>query len=220
MRNGLIVGLALLLNVGSGLAQQSSDSGFWKGKFEVYQFNFSYGTAHDYAQNREFIHRGVDLWKEEYDLYQNPTGIARQELTHMNRNRSVEGPLDVRLLDYSRGYGLVFDKGGGRAIEGPLEPTVAGRDLGSRRILGFACRGRQYEWTTFQQVKVQLQSWSAHGSNLRVPLLQVENITDSTGALVTLRIRVVSNLEPVPYLPASLFEQPAGLQVTKVPSIQ
>ena len=63
-------------------------------------------------RNESRVSRSVWFREFDYDLYQNDAGIAREELTHMNTNRSVEGPLDVRLLDYTHRNGRVWDKGG------------------------------------------------------------------------------------------------------------
>ena len=198
-------------------AQQDSRSTFWKGKLEVRQFNFSYAVG---VRNKSHVVRSVGVWKSNYDLYQNPEGVVREELTFINRNRSVEGPMDVRLFNYAGGKGLVFDKGSPQAVEGPLAPPVPGRRLGERRILGFTCEGKEYQWKTFQQATVELQSWTANDSSLKVPLLQVEYFTDNTGALLALTVRVVSHVEPASDLLPSLFRPPAGLHVVHVPIVE
>ena len=138
----------------------------------------------------------------------------------MNTNRSVEGPLDVRILDYSRGEGLVFDKGASLAIRGPLRPPGAERALEPRQILGFTCDVAEYRWTDLQHGTVQLQRWTARDSSLRVPLLEVEYYADNSGALLALTVRVVSELETAQQLPASLFQAPPGLKITEVPFVQ
>ncbi len=217
MRIGVKVVVALAFCAAPCGGQQASESGFWKGKFEIHQYNLSFGTG---VENKALVFRSVDLWKSDYDLYQNPAGVAREELTHMNRNRSVEGPLDIRVLDYSRGDGLVFDKGGRDATKGPLIPPVPGKSLGSRRILGFKCEGKEYQWTTFQQAKVRIERWAPQDTSFKVPLLRVGYFTDDTGALLALTVEVVTQLEPVPNLPASLFEAPAGLHVVNLPSVE
>ena len=216
MRRTLVC-LTVLLGAAVGGAQQASHAGFWKGKLQITQYNFSNATVHDYVRGRDYTRRGVDLWKEEYNLYQSPAGVVREELISMNRGRSVEGPMDVRLLDYPRGYSLVFDKGGGRAVKEPLDPPVPGESIGSRGILGFVCDGREYKWSTFQRSKVELRSWSTRDSDFKVPLLQLESMSESDGALLALRVRVVSTLEPASGLPASLFEPPPDLDVISFP---
>src|SRR5574337_812652 len=105
-------------------AQQSPQADFWKGKLEIRQFNFSYAVG---VRNKNLAVRSVDLWRSDYDLYQDLSGVAREELAFINRNRSVEGPMDVKLFNYANGTGLVFDKGRPQAIEGPLVPPVAGQ---------------------------------------------------------------------------------------------
>lgn len=217
MRRALGLTFVVLLFSCFAFAQKPVQPLFWKGKFQIYQLNFSFGTRTE--RNRTEVHRGADLWKYEYELYQNADGVARQELTSMNRNRTVEGPLDVRLMDYSRGSGIVFDKGGKDALSGPLVP-VPGRRSSQRRILGFDCEGKEYDWTTFQGAKVNLQSWSAQDSTLKVPLLEVEYFTDDKGSLLALTIQVVSEIEPVSQLPDSLFQFPRGLHVVKAPSVR
>jgi len=217
MCRALGVGAMFLLLPLFAAAQQPLQSGFWKGRLQIHQFNFSFGTR---TQGKKTdVQRGVDIWKYEYELYQNANGIAREELKSLNRNRSVELPLDIRIMNYGRGTGFVFDRGGKEAITGPFVP-VAGRALGSRRILGFECEGKEYEWTTFQHAAVRLQTWTARNSSFKVPLLQVEYFNDDTGALLALTIQMVSELEAVPDLPPSLFQIPQDLHVVKVPTVR
>jgi hypothetical protein len=220
MRSPGVLVWVLVLSVVSGVGQDPSQSSFWKGEYEIYQFNFSAQPGREGAVGGEYGARAVDLWQSDYELYQSPRGIAREELKRMNRNRSLEGPMDIRLLDYAQGYGLVWDKGGGKALRGPLAPPAASRPMGSRVILGFTCDGKEYTWTTFQRAKVQLEVWSARDGDFKVPLLQVEYLTHETGALITMVIQFVSKLERVSELPPPLFEAPAGLQVVNSRSLQ
>lgn len=215
MAAALVVAFALC--AGPGGAQEQSQPGLWRGRLQVFQFNFMYGVG---VQDRSLVTRDVEVRRSDYDLYQSAAGVAREELAHIDWNRSVEGPMDIRLFDYARGYGLVFDKGGSQAVRGPLVPPAAGKPLEQRRILGFVCDGTEYEWTTFQHARVELEQWYARDSDLRVPLLQVEYFTDDTGALLTLRVTAVSQLERASGLPASLFQAPAGLHAIDVPWIQ
>jgi len=188
----------------------------WKGKYSTFRYNFLYGKD---TKAENVVSRNTELWRTDYELYQNDAGVARQELTHMNWKRSIEAPMDVRLLDYGHGYGRVWDRGGTQLIEGPLGPLATGKSLGTRQILGFTCEGKEYEWTTFQHAKVQLQSWSAQNSTFRVPLLRVEYFTDDTDSLLGLTVEVVTAVEPANDLPSSLFEVPLGLHVSRVLSI-
>lgn len=216
MRSAALAVLLLTLSTHGTAARESLQPGFWKGQFEIFQFNFSYAVE---SGDKGLVSRTVDLWRYRYDLYQNPAGIAREELASMNRNRSVEGPLDVRLLDYPRNHGTLFDKGRARAIAGPLT-RGPGTALGMRTILGFDCRGVQYEWTTVQGGTVRLQIWSANSASLRVPLLETEYFVDHTGDLLSLTVQVISRVEPAGPLPASLFTLPRGLNVAQVPSVR
>jgi hypothetical protein len=214
-----LLAIALTLLSAKGGVPQLSAPHFWKGKYHVFYYDLSEKTSHDYIHNKDLIIRGSQLWTQEYDLYEGAGGIVREELTHMNRNRSVEAPMDIRLLDYTAGTGLVFDKGGREAIKGPLVPPAPGRHLGSRLIMGFSCEGKEYEWKTFQGATVDLQRWSAVGSGPKVPLLEVSYFTDATGALLGLTVQVVEKLEPTEELPRSLFEPPPGLHIMPVPLI-
>lgn len=209
--------LVLMILAMPAYAQQDSQTAFWKGKLEVRQFNFSYAVG---VRNQHHVVRSVDVWKTNYDFYQNSAGIVREELTFINHNRSVGGPVDIRLLNYAEGVGLVFDKGRPEAIEGSLKPPVQGKSLGVKHVLGFSCEGLEFEWKTFQHASVQLQSWRAVNSSLRVPLLQVEYFSDNTGALIALTVRVVSLVEASPTLPPSLFQPPEGLRIVHVPMVQ
>jgi hypothetical protein len=166
------------------------------------------------------VARRVETWTRDYDLYQGPQGVVREELTRTTGQRSVGSLMDIKLLHYDAGWGLVFDKGGSTAIKGPLSPPTAARTIGTRTILGFVCDGKEYAWKTFQQATVQLRSWTAENSGLKVPLLEVEYFTDSTGSLIGLTIQYVASIEPAANLPDSLFEPPPGLHITNVPFIQ
>lgn len=216
-RSGILSLLTFLAAVSLVGAQESPKAGYWKGKLEIRQFNFSFAVG---VRNKSYIVRRTDVWNTNYDFYQNPEGVAREDLTSINRNRSVGGPMDVKLMNYSDGKGLIFDKGHPRAIAGPLVPPTPGKSLGERRILGFSCRGEEYEWKTFQHATVQLRSWKAENSSLKVPLLEVEYFTDSAGALIGLTVQFIASVEPAANLPDSFFKPPVGLRITNVPSIR
>ncbi len=216
MRTAFAVGVWLMILPLPRMAS-APPTDFWKGQYAIFQYHFMYGKD---IRNENRVSRSVWFREFDYDLYQNDAGIAREELTHMNTNRSVEGPLDVRLLDYTHRNGRVWDKGGTQVIEGPLSPLGPGKSLGTRQILGFACEGKEYEWTTFQHAKVQLESWSAKDSTFKVPLLRVQHYTDDAGALLSVTVEVVMKLGTATDLPASLFEPPEGMQVSKVPAIE
>lgn len=221
MRFILALGLTLLCipkTIAGG--QASSKGSFWDGQFEVFQFTFTDTTAHNSVLNKNFRYRGADLTTYVYKLYQNPDGIAREELTSMSRNRSVEGAIDVKILNYRTGEGIVFNKSGTQAVEGPLRPQVQGKNIGERKILGFLCIGEEFRWQTRQGGIVDLQRWSARGSDFKVPLLEVEYSADKTGALLGMWVRMVSRLEQVDELPASLFEVPLGLHISNVPVLE
>jgi len=216
-RLGTALALVLMILAMPAYAQQDSQTASWKGKLEVRQFNFSYAVG---VRNQRLVVRSVDVWKTNYDFYQNTSGIVREELTFINHNRSVGGPMDIRLLNYADGEGLVFDKGRPEAIEGSLKPPVPGKSLGVKHILGFSCEGSEFEWKTFQHASVELQSWRVVNSSLRVPLLQVEYFSDDTGALIALTVRVASQVGPSPALPPSLFQPPEGLRIVHVPMVE
>lgn len=213
----VLIGLILTASGTLSKTPQLSDSGFWKGKFEIYQYNFVYGTG---VRDPSLVTRETQLWKFDYDFYANDQGVVREELMQMNRNRSLEGPLDVRLLDYDRNEAVLFDKGGKQETKGPLAPSGTSQDLGARRIMGFLCGGKEYRWRTFQNADVQLQRWRAQDSTLKVPLLELEYFTDATGALLSMRVQVISKVEPTSQLPSSLFMPPSGLKVVQVPDVE
>jgi len=218
MWKAILICLAALVGGAPSGAQERSGPSSWKGKYVEYQFNLAGAVAVGGDTNGSVVHSGSD-WRSDYDLYQNDRGVVRLELTRMNRYRSVEGPLENKILDYSRGVGWIWDKGGTTAIEGPFGPPVAGKSLGRRQILGFTCGGEEYEWKTGQQSRVQLQSWSPQDTSFRFPVLRVQYVTDSAGVLLALIVDVVTQVEAVPDLPSSLFNPPAGLKVHSVPSL-
>jgi hypothetical protein len=217
MKRGAALGLILAFCTGIGVPHRSTELGFWRGKFQLFQFNFLYSVG---VEDRNLVRRDVEVWQTDYDLVQSPAGIVREELTHMNWHPSVEGPMGVRLLDYNRGVGIVFDKGRLEAYRGPLQPPATAVPLEERQILGFLCDGKEYDWTTSQRARVQLQRWSARNSDFKVPLLQVEYFTKENGDLLSLRVEEVSEIESASDIPASFFQSPPGLHLIDVPSIE
>lgn len=217
MQRGVSLGLMLAFCAALSAVPQSSEPRFWRGKFHLFQFHFLYSLG---VEDRNLVKRDVVVRQTDYDLVQSPAGIVREELTHMNWNPSVGGPMGVRLLDYSRGVGIVFDKDRGQALRGPLLPPVAAVPLEQRQILGFLCDGKEYDWTTSQLARVQMQRWSARDSDLKVPLLEVEYFTKDNGELLSLNVAEVSDIESVSGTPASVFEPPSGLHIFEVPSIE
>ncbi len=220
MRIVCALGFAVAIFAASSRAQQPVSPRFWTGTLQIRQLNFGYGRGHGGRENKEYTYRNVRTWKYNYKFFLNPDGVAREELTFINRNRSVEGPLDFKLLDFHQGIGLAFDKAERQAERGPLIPPASPKPLGTARILGFECDGKEYEWTTFQDAKVQLSSWSARNPGPRIPLLQIKYFFDKTGALLALTVEVVSELEVSPELPPSLFSPPAGMKIVQVPTMQ
>jgi hypothetical protein len=218
MRRGIALGLFFALCAASTGAQEPPGPTFWKGKLQLFQFNFLYGVG---VEDRSLVKRNVEVWETDYDLVQGPEGIVREELAHMNWHPSVEGPMGIRLLNYRSGVGVVFDKGGHEAMRWPLLPPAAAVPLEQRQILGFLCDGKEYDWTTTRQhARVQLQRWSARDSNFRVPLLEIEYFTKGNGELLTLSVAEVSELDAGPDVPASVFQPPSGLRVIDVPFIE
>lgn len=215
MRTARLGLLLFLFFPACATAQQRSQPSYWKGQLRIYQFNFMYGEG---IKDKSVVSRTVDVWEYDYDLYEDPVGVVREELTHLNRNRSMQPPMDIRILDYHRGYGVVYDRGAKQGMGGPLVP-VAGRPLPERKLLGFACEGRQYRWTTPQLATVELQAWTASDPGPKVPLLEVEYFTDDTGSLLSLTVTAVTKIAPTSALPPSLFEVQPSLHVLHVPSI-
>lgn len=200
----------------------------WRGKLVIERFNFVYGTGQKYVYGpggtfegtKPLVARRVEPATRDYDLYQGRGGVVREQLTRATGQRSIGPPRDIRLLDYHTGSGLVFDKDGTTAMQGPLTPPAAPLDIGKRKILGFACYGKKYVWRTSQGATVELAIWTPAESGMIVPLLEVEYFTDKTEALLGLTVQFVSQIEPASNLPESLFQRPKGLRVTNVPFVQ
>jgi len=214
MRTWIYGLLMFALAVNFGDTQQSSPANSWQGKLETYSFNYLYGVG---AEGGSDVSRRGYVEKYEYDLYQNPAGVAREELGKVTRTMPltiVGSPYNIRILDYSRGSATAFFKGGQEGAEGPLVP-VAGVSLPQQRtILGFTCEGKHYRWTTFQNATVELDTWTARGADFRVPLLEVSYFIEPKGSLLGMTVVMVTELKPVTGLPASLFEVPQGLHLT------
>ncbi|HUI42874.1 MAG TPA: hypothetical protein VL523_12990 [Terriglobia bacterium] len=216
MRKQLAVWTTLVLSVAcifvapAAPSQEIPPAGFWQGTYSTYQFNFSFGVGHDYLAQKDFTSRSEDMWQLDYKLYLSPAGVAREELAHMNRTRSIEGPMDVRLLDYARGTAVVFDKDG-RAVSGPLGPPVQGVVIGTRVILGFTCEGKRYSWNG-ANTRLEMESWTPQDPGIRLPVLQVIYVSDERATLISMEVKVVSKLEPAEGLPASIFHLPGGIK--------
>lgn len=200
----------------------------WQGKIEIHIYNFLFGTGQRYVYGhggsfvgtKSIVVRRVETATRNYDLYVGPGGVAREQLTRATGQPSI-GPLkDIRLLHYSAGWGLVFNRGGSTAIKGPLTPSTSPREIGTRTILGFLCEGKQYKWRTRHGGTVELETWAATRPVVTVPLLQVTHLTDKAGALLALVVQFVAMIKPTSNLPKSLFEPPTGLQVSPVPFIE
>ncbi len=209
----------LLLGVGMAGAQEPPATGYWRGVYEVRQFFFSKAIAHDTAHNRDYILRSTDLTKFDYSFYQNPDGVVRADLTRMNRNRSVEGPYDVAIMDFARGTRITFDKRGKQAVEAPVLPPGRGQPMGRRTIMGIECDGVSYRWEVTTDM-ISSEQWTPRDSTLRLPLLTVEYRTDTRqGALADLWLRIVTKIEESPQVPASLFAPPPGLELIRMPYV-
>jgi hypothetical protein len=219
MRTTIHTLLTVVLTAGLSPAQQPSQTGFWQGKLESYSFDFFYGVG---IEDSTVISREGWVERHEYDLYQSPAGVAREELTNLTRTRTmtiVGSPYNIRIFDYTRGKGVAFFKDRQEGAEGPLIPLLEVSPRQPRTILGFACEGKHYRWATFQNATVELDTWTAQGGGPRVPLLEVSYVTDPRGSLLGLTVTMVTKLEPAADLPASLFEVPERVRPTHVESV-
>ncbi len=217
----LVLTTAFLLPSPLWCGQEASRSreGYWKAQLHIVSFGFGEVTERNYESNRTRVFQNVDVQQYKYNIFQNPRGIVREELSFISRNRSVEPPLENRLYDYDRGFQLAFDKGREDAVRWIHKPPMSQTPLQSRRILGHLCRGTQYEWRdrgrTFRH-----QRWFVEDVDFRTPLLEIRYVFDATDSLLDMEVRVVSEMEVVPHLPASMFEAPAGLKIVEIPSIE
>lgn len=217
---------AILLALGDALAPGSTagQPGYWKGKLEVVAFNFTEVTEMKPLPGQLTgppigpPYFAADVTEYRYDVYQNQEGVVRHELTYTSRNRSVGWPLDIELLDYGHGYGLGYNKRGDRAERYRLRPPVSGVAIEQRRILGHQCEQLQYEWEdSLHDAKIKEQVWLAADAVFEDPLLKIRHIFGKGNVLKYMEIRVMTRLEAVGNLPASLFEPPAGLKVIDQP---
>jgi hypothetical protein len=210
----LLIGLSVGYQESYTFAQERS----WKGKLTIVTFNFSEATEHNNVLKTDRVLQNATMEWYGYDLYQSAQRIVREELTYISRNRSVELPMDVKILDYGRNTEVTFDKGGTQEARWRLMPPTHPTPLETRGILGQTCQGLQYEWKK-DGYTLRRQLWLAKDTNFKTPLFQMRYLFKPAGTMIYMETRVVTEFEPVPDLPASLFEAPQGLKVVDMPDV-
>jgi hypothetical protein len=150
-----------------------------------------------------------------YNVCQDDKGSVRRELISANTGGVNEQGRGVQIVDYAQGFVLLFDLGASQAIRMPLVfPGTSSSALGTRKILGFECKGERRKWVqrrnNFSHVR---EIWTASEVDFRDPLLDVDYGFDEKGRLSTVQRSAVRSLEASPPLVRSLFELPAGMGV-------
>ena len=201
------------------LAPQSpcQQGAFWKA--EIRESDYAFGLIkHIYPC--QSVYPGGNVSNYRYDVYQAPGGILRKELAWTDFPRmGITPPLDITLIDFTRGYKLVYDKGGKKAERSKLKDVGKPAQLAAMQLLGQRCEGKEYQWTDRRGELVRVKEWVTADADFKLPLLQFIYTFDQSGALTGLTTVVVTSLRTVPSFSPSLFEPPPGLEVETAGSI-
>ena len=184
---------------GSLLAEEKA--GFWKGELEDTVVSYD-----QKAYTRTYT----------YDVFQNPEGVVRHELTRTTSTLLEQGR-QIHIVDYQEGCFSSFDRGGSVVIRVPLVfPSARHSPLEDREILGFPCQGVETRWVQkrngYRRVR---QTWSPRRGGFRDPLLLLD-YAFSGGKLVFFEPQLMRSIGASDALPASLFKVPPGPQVITI----
>ena len=211
----LLVAVAALLNAGrSAYGTGTAAPGYWKGVLDIVSYDYTTATE-EVLGGSHAAYNIANVVHSTYKIYQNPTGTVRRELTFLSRNRVIEPSLDYALFDYGAGHVLAWDKGSDRVERSDFRMPASPSNLGTRSILGHLCTGYEYNWEE-SGAKVQRVQWFVTGDGFRDPLLDTIHIYRGQDILSYIEIRVMTRLDAVGPLPATLFEPPPGMPVYDV----
>jgi len=211
----LLLSLVSLLNPGRlAPGADTSPSGYWKGALDVASYDYTVATEEAPGKSQA-KYSMVIVVRSTFNVYQNPAGTVRRELTFLSRNRIIEPPLDYALFDYGTGHVLAWDKGSDRVERSDFRMAASPSSLGTRSILGRLCTGSEYDWEE-SGTKVRRTQWFATGDGFHDPLLDVIHMYSGQDVLSYIEIRVMTRLDPAGPLPGTTFEPPSGLPVYDV----
>mgnify|MGYP001390961837 CR=1 FL=1 len=214
MRRRFGRGTLLALAVCLSLARPSpcQQGGYWKA--EIRESDYAFGLIKHIVPCHS-VYPGAGVSNYKYDLYQAPGGILRKELvwTDSPRADSIMPPMDITLIDLTRGYKLVYDKGGKRAERSTLKDVGKPTPLAPMQLLGHQCDGKEYQWIDRRGQLIRVKEWVTADADFKLPLMEFSYAFDHSGALSILETKVVTALQMVPSLPSALFEPPPGLEV-------
>jgi hypothetical protein len=212
----LLIALGVVLSVPpSGGTPGMPQPGYWRAKLDVVSYDFTVATEEAPGKPRVTFNV-ANVVHDTYDLYQNPRGVVRRELTFLGRSRVIEPPLDFALFNYDTGYVVAWDKGGGRGERSYFGPPIAPSEVGMRQILGHSCKGYEYDWQEPGVGHEQRTQWIATDAGFREPLIDTLYVFDKPGVLSYIELRVVTRLDPVGQLPESMFTPPPSIPVVDV----
>ena len=156
-----------------------------------------------------------------YQVYQNPSGIARHELRSSPPPSVIGVGREAHIIDFNSGTLIAFDKAQPVAIRSKLSDFEIGRfpaqskTLGRKIILGYECRGvevrSQDPKTEVTEVR---QAWIATRIGFREPLLETITRLNSGGKSISITAKAITQLRSTRHLDPSLFKIPVGYKIT------
>jgi hypothetical protein len=187
---------------------------YWAGHLTVVEFNYARNEVEKPARGEGKEFESVGLTVYTFEVYQNPQGVVRHQLSSMSRNRGLEPGLDVQLLDYAAGYMVSFNKGARVAFKTAMPlPGGTAQPLQARELLGHRCRGVETRWKDINHNSMRTESWTSTDSNFHDPLLKITTISDLSGHLGMIRMEAITELRKAGHLDESLFQIPPKLEV-------
>ncbi len=146
----LIAAVVWLASLGPDASGQTNPNrSFWTGQLEV-----SVLRCAEECGPYELDNQGVVLHdpnsmvsRYTYNVYQNDKGVVRHDLISANAGGVNEQGRGAQIVDYARGYVLLFDQGASQAVRMPLVfPNTTSSALENRQLLGFKCSGVRTKW--------------------------------------------------------------------------
>lgn len=191
---------------------------YWVGHLKVAEFSFAQNTVQSPGPDAGTEYESADLTVYTFNIYQDPRGVVRHELSSMSRNRSLEPGLDVRLFNYPQNYTVSFNKGAKSALKSAMPlPGGIRRQLQGQQILGHRCKGVEMRWDDMNGYRSEIKTWTPIDCAFRDPLLKITTVWDRTGRLGKMQVEAMTDLRQEANLEDSLFRVPAGVNIEKFP---
>ena len=214
----LIAAVVWLASLGPDASGQTNPNrSFWTGQLEV-----SVLRCAEECGPYELDNQGVVLHdpnsmvsRYTYNVYQNDKGVVRHDLISANAGGVNEQGRGAQIVDYARGYVLLFDQGASQAVRMPLVfPNTTSSALENRQLLGFKCSGVRTKWVQQRnQFRHVREAWTGSEIDFKDPLLVVNYGYDAGGQLNLVQVSAIRSLKTSPPLLRLLFELPPGMGV-------